>query len=132
VNFNQDYIIVGHGGSHNSFGAAYASVPSSIPNTGVRFPTMSPTGGVGDTTKCYMCHVNGSEQNLPVGLNAVTDPQGMLNPSPATTSACTACHLTASAVAHAKANTSPKFGESCDVCHGAAGAYAATQVHAGQ
>jgi OmcA/MtrC family decaheme c-type cytochrome len=117
--FNQTYAIVGYGGSHNDF-------------SDVLYPTMGPTGNVGDTTKCYMCHVNGSEQNLPIGLNAVTDPQGMLNPSPATTSACTACHLTTAAVAHARANTSIKFGESCDVCHGASGAYAATQVHAGQ
>lgn len=117
--FNQTYIVVGHGGSHNDF-------------SDVRYPVMGPTGGTGDTTKCYICHVNGSEQNLPIGMNAVTDPQGMLTPSPTTTSACTACHLTDAAVAHARANTSPKFGESCDVCHGSAGAFAATQVHAGQ
>jgi len=117
--FNQTYVVVGHGGSHNDF-------------SDVLYPTMGPTGSVGDTTKCYMCHANGSEQVLPIGLNPVTDPQGMLSPSPATTSACTACHLTTAAVAHAQANTDPKFGESCDICHGASGAYAATQVHAGQ
>ena len=96
--FNQDYIVVGFGGSENDFGAAFASVPASIPNTGVRFPAMGPTGAVQDTAECYMCHANGSEAVLPIGKNAVTDPQGLLNPAPATTSACTACHLNQSAL----------------------------------
>jgi len=132
ANFNLDYIIIGHSGSQNDFGAAYASVPAAIPNTGVRYPTMGPTGTTGDTAKCYMCHVNGSEAVLPIGKNPVTDPQGLLNPAPATTSACTACHLDATALAHAVSNTDPKFGESCDVCHGTGAAFDATQVHAGQ
>lgn len=130
--FGQDYVVVGFRGSHNSFGAAFASVPSSIPNTGVRFPAMGPTGNVHDTAECYMCHVSGSEAVLPIGKNPVVDPQGLENPAPATTSACTACHLNQSAYAHAAANTDPKFGESCDVCHGTGAAYDATQVHAGQ
>ena len=46
-----------------------------------------------------------------------------MNPAPATTSACTACHLTPSALAHAVSQTDPKFGESCDVCHGAGAAF---------
>ena len=132
ANFKQDYVIVGFGGSHNDFGAAYAAVPSSIPNTGVRFPTMGPSGAVQDTAKCYMCHVNGSEAVLPVGKNPVTDPQGLLNPAPATTSACTACHLDTTSLAHAVSNSDPKLGEACDVCHAAGAAYDATQVHAGQ
>jgi len=132
ANFNLTYIIIGHSGSQNDFGAAYASVPPAIPNTGVRYPTMGPTGTTGDTAKCYMCHVNGSEAVLPIGKNPVTDPQGLLNPAPATTSACTACHLDSTALAHAVSNTDPKFGESCDVCHGTGAAFDATQVHAGQ
>lgn len=131
-NFNQDYVIVGFGGSHNSFGTAFASVPASIPNTGVRYPPMGPTGSTQDTTQCYMCHVNGSEAVLPIGKNPVTDPQGLLNPAPTTTSACTACHLNQSAYAHAASSTDPKFGESCDVCHSTGAAFDATQVHAGQ
>jgi OmcA/MtrC family decaheme c-type cytochrome len=131
-NFNHDYLIVGFGGASNSFGVAFAPVPSSIPNTGVRFPAMGPTGAVQDTTECYVCHINGSEAVLPVGKNAVTDPQGLLTPAPATTSACTACHLNQSAYAHASANTDPKFGESCDVCHSSGAAFDATQVHAEQ
>src|ERR1039457_129897 len=40
--FNRTYIIVGFGGSHNDF-------------PDVRYPAMTPTGGVADTAKCYMC-----------------------------------------------------------------------------
>jgi OmcA/MtrC family decaheme c-type cytochrome len=130
--FNQDYVVVGHGGAISDFGAAYATVPSAIPDTGVRFPAMGPTGGVQDTAKCYMCHVNGSESVLPIGKNPVVDPQGLLNPSPATTAACTACHLDSVSLAHAVSNTDPKFGESCDVCHGTGAEFEATKMHAGQ
>lgn len=130
--YNQDYVVVGFGGSRTSFGATFASVPSAIPNTGVRFPAMGPTGAVRDTAECYVCHVNGSEAVLPVGKNPVTDPEGLLNPAPTTTSACTACHLNQSAFAHASVNTDAKFGESCDVCHGTGAQFSATQVHAGQ
>ena len=93
---------------------------------------MRPTGAVQDTAQCYMCHVNGSEAILPIGKNPVVDSQGLLNPAPTTTSACTACHLNQSAFAHAAVNTDPKFGESCDVCHGTGAAFSATQVHAGR
>ena len=116
--FGATYTIVGFGGSHNDF-------------SGVRFPAMGPTGAVQDTAECYVCHANGSESVLPIGKNLVTDPQGLLNPAPATTSACTACHLNQSALAHAASNTDPKFGESCDICHGTTGQFSATQVHAG-
>jgi OmcA/MtrC family decaheme c-type cytochrome len=117
--FNQTYVIVGFGGSHNDF-------------SGVRFPAMSPTGAVHDTTDCGLCHTGGSQAVFPIGKNPVTDPQGLLNPAPATTSACTACHLNTSAMAHAQANTDPKFGESCDVCHASGAAFDVNQVHAGQ
>jgi hypothetical protein len=90
------------------------------------------TGATQDTAECYMCHVNGSEAVLPIGKNPVVDPQGLENPTPATTSACTACHLNQSSYAHASVNTDPRFGESCDVCHGTGAAFSATQVHAGQ
>jgi OmcA/MtrC family decaheme c-type cytochrome len=129
--FNQDYIVVGFRGSVNDFGSAFASVPSSIPNTGVRYPAMGPTGAVQDTAECYVCHLSGSEAVLPIGKNPVTDPEGLLNPAPATTSACTACHLNQSAFAHAAVNTSSQFGESCDVCHGTGAPFSATTVHAG-
>jgi OmcA/MtrC family decaheme c-type cytochrome len=131
-NFNQDYIVVGHGGAVSDFGAAFATVPAAIPNTGVRFPVMGPTGSVQDTTQCYMCHTGGSEGVFPEGKNAVTDPEGLLNPAPATTSACTACHLNTSAFAHAVSQTSSQFGETCDVCHATGQAFDVDVVHAGK
>ena len=73
-----------------------------------------------------MCHVNNSEANFPIGKNTVTDPQGLLNPAPATTSACTACHFDTPSLAHAVSQTDPKFGESCDVCHATGAAYRCT------
>jgi len=132
ANFNQDYIVIGHGGNPSDFGAAFASVPSKIPNTGVRYPAMGPSGSTQDTTQCYMCHTGGSEAVFPEGKNAVVDPEGLLNPAPATTSACTACHLNTSAFAHAVSQTDPKFGETCDVCHASGQAFDVDVVHAGK
>ncbi len=73
----QNYTIVGFGGSHNDF-------------SDVRYPAMTPTGGVADTAKCYMCHITGTEANFPIGKNNVLDTQGRISPVAATTSACTA------------------------------------------
>jgi OmcA/MtrC family decaheme c-type cytochrome len=131
ANLGTSYIIVGHGGSHNDFGEAWATVPSTIPDTGVRYPAMI-NGSVGDTANCSMCHVNGSEAVLPVGKNPVYDPAALINPVPATTSACTACHNDVPTMAHAVINTDPKFGESCTVCHAAGMAYDVTVEHAGK
>ncbi|MDR3718599.1 MAG: OmcA/MtrC family decaheme c-type cytochrome [Bryobacteraceae bacterium] len=110
------YTVVGFGGSHNDF-------------SGVRYPVMNSTGGTGNIAYCEMCHVNNSEQNLPVGLNAVTIPQSPVNPMPRTTADCTACHATATALSHATSNTST-LGESCRVCHGPTGDWAVSKVHA--
>lgn len=115
----QSYTIVGFGGSHNDF-------------TEVRYPAMTPTGGVADTAKCYMCHVNNSEATFPIGKNNVTDPQGRISPVAATTSACTACHLKLSALSHAVSQTDPKFGESCDVCHAVGTDFDVLKEHAGK
>jgi OmcA/MtrC family decaheme c-type cytochrome len=114
--FNRTYIVVGYMGSHNDF-------------DGVRYPAFSPTGDPGDTENCSMCHVNGSEQNLPTGLNPTVDPQGPINPDPAVTAACTGCHADTSTAAHAVSNTT-SLGESCEVCHGSTGAYSVASVHA--
>jgi OmcA/MtrC family decaheme c-type cytochrome len=130
--FQQDYVIVGFGGSHNDFGTTFASVPKGITNTGVRYPVMNATGSTGDTAKCYMCHVNTSEANLPIGKNPVLNTQGPLSPEPATTAACMACHRSQSSLAHAVSQTDPKFGESCDVCHATGAAFDVNQVHAGK
>jgi OmcA/MtrC family decaheme c-type cytochrome len=114
---NRTYVVVGFGGSHNDF-------------TDVRYPAFSPSGQVGDRRNCSMCHVNGSEQ-LPLqdGLNQVTDPQGLINPVGARTSACTACHGSIAAASHALVNTSV-LGESCDVCHGSSADFSVNKVHA--
>jgi OmcA/MtrC family decaheme c-type cytochrome len=119
TDFNRSYVIVGYGGSHNDF-------------SDVRYPVMTPTGGVGDTAKCDMCHVNNSEANFPIGKNAVLDTQGPLSPVAATTAACTACHQNISALAHAVAQTDPKFGESCDVCHATGADFDVAKMHAGK
>jgi OmcA/MtrC family decaheme c-type cytochrome len=117
--FNQTYTIVGFGGSHNDF-------------SDVRFPTMNDTGTTGDTAKCYMCHVNNSEAVFPIGKNAVLDTQGRISPAPATTAACTACHLKLSSLSHAVSQTDPKFGESCDVCHAQGTEFDVLKEHAGK
>jgi OmcA/MtrC family decaheme c-type cytochrome len=110
------YIVVGFGGSHNDYSE-------------VRYPALSPSGAPGDTRSCSMCHVNGSEQRLPVGLNPVADPQGPINPVLPVTSACTGCHAQVHASSHALANTT-RLGESCTVCHGPAAAFSVGKSHA--
>lgn len=112
----QPYVVVGFGGSHNDFSE-------------VGFPAFSKTGAVGDLRKCDMCHVNGSEQNLPIGLNDVKTPQSLLNPTPAVTAACMACHSTKPELSHAVANTT-QFGESCTACHAATAEFSPNKVHA--
>ena len=120
ANGGKPYIVVGFGGSHNDF-------------SGVLFPAMSPTGSATDLASCSMCHVNGSEQNdlNLTNLNPVTDPQGLINPVQAFTSACTGCHVERAAVSHALSNTT-SIGEACAVCHSSDGAYAVDAVHAGK
>ena len=131
--------MVGHSGSTNDFSNAYAAVPASIPNTGVRYPAMSPAGAVHVTANCEMCHIGpnaivkaplgsttpltaGTETILPLGKNAVTDQQGPINPDPAITAACTGCHAAISTASHAMANTT-SLGESCIACHGSSADY---------
>ena len=115
------YIVVGHGGSIDNF-------------SGVLYPAMSPTGSATYMQDCAMCHTNGSEQNLPIGLNAVQDPQGWIqgatgNPVQPTSAACSGCHVSKGEAAHFLAN-SDVLGESCDVCHAAGAQFAVDAVHA--
>jgi OmcA/MtrC family decaheme c-type cytochrome len=110
------YIIVGFGGSHNDF-------------SDVTFPAFDSSGAVGNVQACNMCHVNDSQENLPLGLNNVTTPQGFINPTPPITAACTSCHATKPEVSHAVANTT-QLGESCTVCHSATADFAPDKVHA--
>jgi hypothetical protein len=90
---------------------------------------MSPTGAAGDRRNCAMCHVNGSEQDLPLGLNPVTDPQGPINPILPIASACTGCHVQIPTASHALAGTT-SLGESCTVCHSSVSSYSVGKVHA--
>jgi OmcA/MtrC family decaheme c-type cytochrome len=113
---NRTYIVVGFGGSHNDFSSTL-------------FPALSPTGEATDTQNCSLCHVNGSEQNLPLGKNPVIDPQGPVNPNPAISSACSGCHVDLPAASHMLSNTT-SLGEACTVCHSSGAAYAVDQVHA--
>jgi len=110
------YVVVGFGGSHNDFSHTL-------------FPAMSPTGATKDTRNCSLCHVNNSEQNLPLGLNQVTDPQGPINPIQPIASACTGCHVDIPTASHALSNTS-SLGEACTVCHSSGSEFAVDKVHA--
>ena len=100
--FNRNYTVVGFGGSHNDF-TNPNDTASAVSAT--LFPALTPTGEPLDTENCSMCHVNGSEQNLPFGLNPVVDPQGPINPIQAIASACTGCHVDLPTAAHVLSNT---------------------------
>jgi len=110
------YIVVGYMGSHNDF-------------SGTLFPVMSPAG---DAT--YMQN-NGTntEEILPIGLNAVQDPEGWIqgatgNPVQPTSAACSGCHVSEGESAHFLANTDV-LGESCNVCHASGAQFAVDAVH---
>jgi OmcA/MtrC family decaheme c-type cytochrome len=111
----QPYIVVGYMGSHNDF-------------SGVLFPGMSPAGDAPYLQNCSQCHVNSSEQNLPVGLNPVTDPQGWINPVQPVSSACSGCHVSKDEASHFLANTD-SLGEACNTCHAAGAAFAVDAEH---
>ncbi len=110
------YIIYGHGGRKLDF-------------SDVGYPAMSPTGSTQYMQNCSMCHVNGSEANLPLGLNQVTDPQGWINPVQPIASACSGCHVAKDAAAHFLANTDA-LGESCTVCHASGAQFDVDKMHA--
>jgi OmcA/MtrC family decaheme c-type cytochrome len=113
------YVVVGHGGSHNDF-------------SGVLYPAFSPEGGASYTQDCQMCHTQvggvNTEENLPIGLNQVIDPQGWINPVQAIASACSGCHVAKDAAAHFLANTD-SLGESCTVCHASGAQFDVDAVH---
>ena len=115
------YVVVGHSGSINDF-------------SDVLFPAMSPSGEATDVQNCQMCHtqVNGvnTEENLPIGLNPVVDPQGWYTPAQATASACSGCHVSKAEAAHFLSNTDTNLGESCSVCHSSGAQFDVDAVHA--
>ena len=110
------YTVVGFGGSHNDFSTTL-------------YPAMAPNGKATDLANCSMCHVKGSEANLPVDLSSAVNPQGWINPEGATATACSGCHVAKDAASHFLANTS-SLGESCTVCHQPGAAYDVNKVHA--
>ena len=110
------YTVVGFGGSHNDF-------------SGTLFPAMGPTGKATDLANCSLCHLNGSEANLPIGLNNAVNPQGWINPEGATSTACSGCHVTKDEASHFLSQTS-SLGESCKICHDPGGIADVNQVHA--
>ncbi len=110
------FIVIGHGGNPSNF-------------SGVLYPAMSPAGDATYLQNCSMCHTNGSEANLPIGLYQVVDPQGWINPVQATASACSGCHVSKGEAAHFLANTN-SLGESCATCHATGAAYDVDKVHA--
>ena len=110
------YTVIGFGGTTNDFSKTL-------------FPALSPQGNPTDLRNCSMCHVDSSEENLPVGLNNVVNPQGWINPEGATGAACSGCHVAKDAAAHFAAMTS-SLGESCTVCHTSGQAFDVDQVHA--
>ena len=110
------YTVVGFNGSHNDF-------------SGTLFPAMTPNGKATDLANCSLCHVNGSEAKLPIGLNNVVNPQGWINPQGATATACSGCHVSKDAAAHFAVNTS-SFGESCAVCHQSGAQFDVNKMHA--
>ncbi|HZU25962.1 MAG TPA: OmcA/MtrC family decaheme c-type cytochrome [Bryobacteraceae bacterium] len=117
ANGGKPYIVVGYGGSHNDF-------------SDVLFPAMSPEGSATYLQNCSLCHANGSEQNLPIGLNPVTDPQGWMNPTQATAAACSGCHVSKAEASHFLANTTSQLGEACSVCHDGNSQFSVDSVHA--
>jgi len=111
------FVIVGHGGRKVDF-------------SHVLYPAMDMTGSATYPGNCSLCHVNDSQQTLPLGLNPVVDPQGWYTPAQTTASACSGCHASKSAAAHFKENTDATLGESCDVCHGSGAQFAVDAMHA--
>jgi cytochrome c5 len=101
--------------------------------SGTLFPVMSPAGDATYMQDCAVCHTNGSEQNLPIGLNPVQDPQGWIqpatgNPVQPASSACSGCHVSKGESAHFLANTDV-LGESCNICHAAGAQFAVDAEH---
>ncbi len=84
----------------------------------------------GVLSNCNGCHINNSQQ-LPLaeGLREVQEPAGPMTQRKAETNACTSCHASTAALAHAQVNTSA-LGESCAVCHGPGSEFSVDRVHA--
>ncbi len=112
-NLHQPYTIYGFGGSVNAF-------------NDVAFP--------GDRRDCVKCHVDASfTVPLPAGVQPAITPHNYFSPTPPIAAACTACHDTVEAAAHAFVNIALINGvqiEGCPQCHREGANEAVTRVHA--
>jgi OmcA/MtrC family decaheme c-type cytochrome len=91
---------------------------------------MTEFGYPGDRRDCNACHVNNSQQ-LPLrrGMLPVQDArQAIPTPGPET-AACTSCHSSNYAKAHALSNTTA-IGEACATCHGPNADHSVDRSHA--
>jgi OmcA/MtrC family decaheme c-type cytochrome len=132
VNFNLLIHRIHTGVNLPPLGASYTVVGYqgvSYDFTTILYPPFSPAGVATDTENCSMCHAPNTETYLPLGFNPTINPQGLINPAPAITAACTGCHADVPSAAHFVANTD-SLGESCTVCHSSTGAYSVSSVHA--
>jgi OmcA/MtrC family decaheme c-type cytochrome len=103
------YLVYGFGGTPHEY-------------NGVGFP--------GNRANCNMCHVNNSQQlPLPATAQKVVNPRGAIKELGPETAACTSCHTSTAAMAHAQVNTA-SIGESCAACHGPNSTFSVNKVHA--
>ncbi|MFN0101863.1 MAG: OmcA/MtrC family decaheme c-type cytochrome [Bryobacteraceae bacterium] len=92
--------------------------------------TWDHVGYPGVRSNCNGCHINNSQQlPLAAGLRDVMEPAGPLTERKPEANACTSCHASKAAAAHAQVNTAPA-GESCSVCHGPNSEFSVDRVHA--
>jgi len=102
----------------------------------IRFP-----GNLADCTKCHQndSHTLPLAGGAPVLPTRQTDITGATPGTavevaagaiPAITDACTSCHDSEAAFAHAETNTTSSGAEACGVCHGEGSVAAVSEVHA--
>ncbi len=87
----------------------------------------------GDRRNCETCHLEGT-YNLPAPAGAsntiIMEATQVISNTPPSTAACTACHDSDAAIAHAQSNTAaPNGAEACVVCHGEFRSEAVDVVH---
>ena len=123
IDFNLLVHRIHDGGNLAALGASYTVIDSqgnSNDFTTTWYPGFDTSGNGNMLANCSMCHNSNTEQALPVGLNATTNGQAYINPTPAVTAACTGCHADATTSGHASVMTSANQGETCNVCHSSA------------
>lgn len=132
LNFNFLIHRIHTGSNLASMGASYIEITHNgrVDNfSNVRYAPMNGEGSTGDTQKCYLCHVNSSEQNLPNGMNQVTNGQYYISPTPPVASACSGCHASQAEASHFLSNIN-SLGEGCSVCHQSGAIAAVGAAHA--